>query len=628
MARGWRKKSRREPGGAGRPLAWVGGRLSPPWWIEDREKPYQPQIAIWLELPTDLVVAQELVVPEDVEGAVGRTLFDALKCPAVGPPRSPDLIRVADDSLAAEVRAVVGDTVSVVVAPTPELDGVLQSLLEWMAEQRAGEGDAGQLDDEEGLEHGSLLEPGAPLLEHEALSPVPAPATPEERDRASKVRRNEPCPCGSGRKYKKCCLHQHEVGEASQRDRHALHELDWKLVGKLSDFAMARFDCMWEDLAEDLGEPEALLQLLVPWFVYEHRIEGVTVVDWYVEEHGRRLSGAERAWIDAQRAAWLSVWEVVDVERGAGLTLRDLLSGETRRVHEVSGSQTLVVRDAVLGRVVDHQDVSIVCGMHGRRLPPFEAAEVVRRARGRLRRKRAVPVERLQDESFSRYLMRRWEEAVAELDAARAIPPQLENTDGDPLLVTTDHFDIAPGARQAVEERLAALEHAEPTEPDADPPGFDILRPGNAVHTSLENTLIGRIRLSDAGLRIETNSRERADALRNQVEAACGDRIRHRAREHTDPLSKKASAGRGAPPAPPSPDLEEVVRQFKQRHYADWVDRPLPALGGLTPRAAARTAQGRAAVDVLLKDMENREQRWGGGATFDFSQLRRRLRIE
>lgn len=27
----------------------------------------------------------------------------------------------------------------------------------------------------------------------------------------SKVGRNEPCPCGSGKKYKRCCLHQHEA---------------------------------------------------------------------------------------------------------------------------------------------------------------------------------------------------------------------------------------------------------------------------------------------------------------------------------------------------------------------------------------------------------------------------------
>ena len=38
-------------------------------------------------------------------------------------------------------------------------------------------------------------------------APVPAPApAPAERRSAEKVSRNDPCPCGSGRKYKKCCL--------------------------------------------------------------------------------------------------------------------------------------------------------------------------------------------------------------------------------------------------------------------------------------------------------------------------------------------------------------------------------------------------------------------------------------
>ena len=32
----------------------------------------------------------------------------------------------------------------------------------------------------------------------------------------SKVGRNDPCPCGSGRKYKRCCLHQHEAAAAER----------------------------------------------------------------------------------------------------------------------------------------------------------------------------------------------------------------------------------------------------------------------------------------------------------------------------------------------------------------------------------------------------------------------------
>jgi hypothetical protein len=158
---------------------------------------------------------------------------------------------------------------------------------------------------------------------------------------------------------------------------------------------------------------------------------------------------------------------------------------------------------------------------------------------------------------------------------------------------------------------------------------YVFLTPGNPMHASWENTVIGRARLEEAALRLETNSRERADTLRARVEAACGGLLRHRVREHADPLSPpRLRAAASSPPAPPPPEAEQLVLEFKRRHYADWLDHALPALGGQSPREAVRTAQGRNAVDVLLKDMENREQRGPGTQAFDFADLRRELGLE
>jgi hypothetical protein len=116
-------------------------------------------------------------------------------------------------------------------------------------------------------------------------------------------------------------------------------------------------------------------------------------------------------------------------------------------------------------------------------------------------------------------------------------------------------------------------------------------------------------------------------ALRARVEAACTDGIRHRAREHADPMSSKAAPAK-SDPEPPPPEAEQFLLEFKERHYADWLDHSLPALDGMTPRKAARTVPGRSAVDTLLKDMENREQRSAGGSAFDFSKFRRELGLD
>jgi hypothetical protein len=393
---------------------------------------------------------------------------------------------------------------------------------------------------------------------------------------------------------------------------------------------MARWGSAWQGFTEDFVDTVDALQLAVPWSLYHYRVRGQTALDAYLAEHGRELSPRERGWLAAQRAAWLSVWEVLGVETGKSVTLRDLLSHEERSVREASASQTLVARDAVLARVVDHGGVSLLCGAHPRPLPPFDAAEVVRRAQGRLRRRRAVPVERLRDEGFGRYLIRRWEEAVAELDLRAAVPLQLRNTDGDPFLPTTDHFALEPAARAEIERRLAGMEGVE-ADGEAEPGGaaFVFLTPGNRMHAAWENTWIGRACLSGAGLRLETNSRERADRLRARVESACAGLLRHRAREHADPLSAPLTAARPAsPPEPPPPEAEQYLLDFKRRHYVGWLDEALPALRGRSPREAARTAQGRAAVDVLLKDMENRERRVSGPHAFDFGGIRRTLGLD
>ena len=797
---GRRARGGRRRDGGGR--EWVGACLSPPFFVTDRDEPYRPGLVVWMDVRDGLVVGQDVVAPENTDGAVGRALRAAMDHPLAGPPRRPDRIRVADAAVVAEVRAALGDATPVDVAPTPELDQLLEVMLESMQEEHEDEEDGSYLEDGRippavvadlftsaellyriapwkvatddqvlrmdipalgvggacvsiignlgeslgllifpslagydafgraadehlptsgpidlgsdwlslGFERGADLpaemrrevaahgwpvadanayprveryeRDGAsrPLVErdvkiasacaaslvgffaehrrafeadefepiceswfdehdlevrftlpYEAFAVFDVEGTPQRTPSSTpKIGRNDPCPCGSGRKYKRCHLAADEADRASERERAGDHDLDGELAQELSAYAIGRFGFEWRGFTGDFVDPAETLQLAVPWSLYHYRVQGQTVLEWYLAELSRQLSRSERDWLAAQQAAWLSVWEVIGVESGKSLTLRDLLSHEERCVREASGSQTLVVRDALLGRVVDHEGVSLLCGAHPRPLPPVDAAEVVRRARGRLRRKRAVPVERLRDEAFGRYLIQRWEEAVEELDLRAAIPPQLHNTDGDPLLLTTDHFALEPAARTEVERRLAGMEgvEAENAEGDTGQDGsaYVFLSSGNPVHASWENTLIGRAGLSGAELRLETNSRERADTLRARVEAACGGLLRHRAREHADPLSPPVRrAAASAPPRAAPPEAEQLVLEFKRRHYAEWLDQTLPALGGLSPREAVRTAQGRNAVDVLLKDMENHEHRGSGPQAFDFGGIRREL---
>jgi hypothetical protein len=454
--------------------------------------------------------------------------------------------------------------------------------------------------------------------------PDPARAQPPTAVRAApRPSRNAPCPCGSGKKYKKCHLAIDEVEDAPRQRAQALHELDARLVRAIGEFAASRYGDRFLGSCDDLVAAEGGLQLSVPFALYVLRIEGETVLDRYLAERRKRLTGEERAWLAAQRAAWLSVWEVIEVIPGEGMILRDLLSNEQRQVRDASASRTLVARDALLGRVVGDAGSALLCGLHPHSLRPTSAADLVERARKRLRLRRAVPVDRLRDEGFSRYLIARWEEQVAKAAERAAIPPELTNTDGDALILTTDHFDFDSTARGAVIKRLAELEGAAPEITGAPSSSFVFTRPGNRLHKGWDNTVIGHARLSKVGLHLETNSLQRAEALRRRVDGACGDLIRYRAREHSDPLSDKA-AERAQPPAA-APGDERLLLDFKERYYLDWLDQPVPALGGKTPREAAQSTDGRASLDGLLKDLENREARGDRSTAYDVSRLRREL---
>jgi hypothetical protein len=341
------------------------------------------------------------------------------------------------------------------------------------------------------------------------------------------------------------------------------------------------------------------------------------------------LSQAESQWIEAQQRAWLSIWEVSAVEPGRSLVLEDLLTGETRTVNETGASQTLTRRDAILARVVDWSDTALLCGCHSLSLPPLASAEIVQRLRRRLRRTRTIPVERLRDAQTGRWLIARWEEAVAALEERLAKPPQLTNTDGEALLLTVDHFEFEPGSRAEVERRLAALPDVQSPVRGESEPSYLFTRPDSERDKG--STVIGRAEVSSGRLRLETNSRQRADRLRRALESACGELLHHRGREHSDPLSERVRAKRGGSASSSAqPDLAaaaagELVREYKARHYATWIDQQPPALGGKTPRETVKTSAGRAQVDALLKDLEQREARLPQAEQFDVAQLRRAL---
>ncbi len=441
-----------------------------------------------------------------------------------------------------------------------------------------------------------------------------------------RVGRNEPCPCGSGKKYKKCHLDA-DTGKNAVPAVSPIRELDERMVATLLDWVDGPFDGDLASKRLPFVDPESTVGLFAPWLVYVYEVRGRSIADWFLQEPGNRLSSEERAWLVAQQSAWLSVWEVESVTPGRGMRARDLLSGAVRDIVEAGVSSAMNVRECLLARVVDHSGVFVFSGTHPQPLPPRDAASVVQKARKRLRRKNDIPAERLRNAAFAAYLIRRWEDACDEMLERQSVRPTVCNTDGDPILQTTDHFCFDPNAMQRVEDKLVGIGGVSRLPDGVSGPEFVFTRPGNAMNDKLESTTLAIVRIAEGRLSVQTNSIVRADDFRARLEEACGDLIEYRLRDHTDPQSTAHSprAAQARDPADDDPEMQRIAREYKERHYATWPDHPLPALGGKTPRQAMKTAAGREKVELLVKEIENLEHKVPEPSRFDCKILRSEL---
>ena len=371
-------------------LEWLGAFYRYPKKLRDGDAVVQPDVVVWLEMPSGVVVGTTVIDPRRTL-SFGETLDRAMRRPLKGPPRRPARIRVPEARLETELGdAATG--IPVVVAPVPELDAVYLRMSAALAAFRPGSGARGRAPVEDDLE--------------DDLEPVPAPPP------SPRAGRNDPCPCGSGKKYKKCHLGADAAPQRTMSEIDRMTEMDETLIGEIVSFGIARFGGSWA--AADFTRGEETIVILVPWAAWTCAVDGTRVADTFVADGPRRLSPEEREWCAAQPGAWLSIWEVTDVAP-ALITMRDVLSGQERAVRT---SVSVAVGDSVLARVVDYRGASYLSGIHGYPLEPPEAAALVASVRRKLRTptRTAVPLQRLREQAFGLFLIERWIRAVGVSD--------------------------------------------------------------------------------------------------------------------------------------------------------------------------------------------------------------------
>lgn len=435
--------------------------------------------------------------------------------------------------------------------------------------------------------------------------------------------RNEECWCGSGQKYKKCHLDSDEQEEREASARSALFQ---KVVDDIMESgvrgmnradgadAHRRFfgsDPGMIDLSDDMQV--AFMQ----WMMLDYRAasSGRTAIEQYLKRKGR-VPESERALVDGLRNARYSIWEVQRIERGRGVEVKDYIAGGTLFINDVTTSQESAQWDCVMAYIFQHGGRWEFFS-DGIRVPRDLAAKIAEMAETGARENQTTAIEyfRSRSHEWRRMAEKAGRESIENL--------RIANAEGDPLEFSAAIYEVTGDAEAAKSALLAAGMFA---------PGM----PGKLVWLESPEAesgrVFGHIEIADGRLRLEANSRKRLSIGRQLVEKHAGELVRHveDTFRSVDEV-KRAAMERGPGPERPSglrPELErEVLLKLKSQHYSTWPDQPLPALGGRTPREAVRSETGRRAVEELLRDFENGEERErrAGKPAFDFGPIREQL---
>ena len=426
-----------------------------------------------------------------------------------------------------------------------------------------------------------------------------------------KTGRNDPCPCGSGKKYKRCCWLVENIEPATD-----IRVVDEAVTGRLLAWVHRehgdRVRAMEPWLPEALWTDDEAATLAAMLLAYEtYATSGWPICLELPESLLRAWSPRERRWLDEQRASWFSVWDVLEVRRDEGLFLRDVLTGEERFVREGRATHYVHDREMLLARVVRLDATWTLAATHPYHLLPAAGEAVAAEARRMLKLGRGkVDPTRLRGEAAFR-LAALWDEEVRA--GLNAPPPTLQNTDGQPLVLTEDVYEFDPAQRDALLEclrRLPDLEEEDAPGPATSIQAFTVWASAEGV---LEGTRIAGVAVDEGTLVVDANSTHRADAMRLRVEEGLGGLARFVSREETDPVALlgRSDVEARAPAAPEIPPEvgARLIREFKTKHYAAWPDIPVPALGNMTPREAARDKRRKVYrdLDLLLREFERSE---------------------
>lgn len=458
-----------------------------------------------------------------------------------------------------------------------------------------------------------------------------------------KIGRNDTCPCGSGKKHKKCCA-------ATNADSSIL-DLAWRTIrhteGQIVDhhlmpYVMQTFppaiiktaieEFLPEDLPEEINEVHLFNQFVFPWVLFGWIAEeelGVPGFDPmqsiamnYLNSCGNKLNPGEKSFIRAISATHYSFYSVLEVEFEKSVVVKDIFLGTEHSVKERQGTQHLKRGDVIFSRILTLDGQSIFVGMAPLIIPAKYQTSILDFKDWLIAENDNNPLtsEALRTELDLDVFDYFFETLVYLHSNPR---PTLVNTDGDLILFSKSHFKLNISIENALNSLLPLtllkkpdrfLESAKRNKAgNITEVEFPWLTKGNKKHKDWENTIMGHIIIREHKLILETNSDKRTQKGKKLLTKYLSEDIVFQQTLLETPEQKIKSAPNASLTEQSStapydiPEVQEQLKIMAKKHWIAWFDSPIPALNNQIPRQAAKTKDGQARLEALLLHYEQND---------------------
>lgn len=179
--------------------------------------------------------------------------------------------------------------------------------------------------------------------------------------------RNDLCPCGSGKKYKRCCLNKDIASERAGRKVGLSQKQYYELYSKLYEFSKderfkAEYDRARETffIIEDEEVNSKFERFFNTYFIQDHIMENkkVMTVEFF-EENKENLDMSERDILRSLFESYVSVYEVKEIQEER-ILLKDCLNDIELYTEDINLLKDFKVGSPMIARVVKVGGVNVL----------------------------------------------------------------------------------------------------------------------------------------------------------------------------------------------------------------------------------------------------------------------------